>query len=109
MLVSVGLLAVVGIMPLFSGSMLRFELKLESESAGGFKRRTSSLSSCRILDPRVPNHPDALVFCVIAIPADVLPYRSNEVTPTIVNHNRSLSSLPNSEASEYIIDDIGSE
>jgi hypothetical protein len=31
------------------------------------------------------------------------------VTPTIVNHSRSLSSLPSSEASEYIIDDNGSE
>lgn len=54
MLVSVGLLAVVGIIPL-SIELLRPEL---SVSSGGFRRRTSSRKSCLILDPRAPSHPD---------------------------------------------------
>lgn len=57
MLVSVGLRAVVGIMPLFSGKVFRFDPYPESLSSGGFKRRTSSRSSCRIRDPRVPIQP----------------------------------------------------
>ena len=111
-LVSVGLLAVVGIMPQFSGNVPLFALKLLSDNSGGFNRRTSSRSSCRILDPRVPSQPEGDVddFCVeMATPADVRPYRSIEVTPTIVNHSRSLSSRPSSDAKEYIIEDIGSE
>lgn len=112
MLVSVGLLAVVGMIPLFSGSAFRFEPKLESDSSGGFRRRTSSRKSCRIRDPRLPSHPDGAVedFCVdMATPIVVRPYNSIEVTPTIVIHSKSLSSLPSSEAREYIIEDIGSE
>lgn len=74
MLVSVGLLAVVGIIPLFSGSEFLFELKLESDNSGGFRRRTSSRRSCRIRDPRVPSHPDVVVFCVdIATPTEDRP------------------------------------
>lgn len=112
MLVSVGLRAVVGMMPLFSGSVFRFELKLESESSGGFRRRTSSRKSCRILDPRVPSQPfgEADIFCVVtATPTEERPYSSIDVTPTIVIQSRSLSSRPSSEAKEYIIDEIGSE
>jgi len=110
MLVSVGLRAVVGMMPLFSGSEFRFELKLESESSGGFRRRTSSRRICRIRDPLVPSQPDVEDFCEeIETPVDDRPYNSIEVTPTIVIHNRSLSSLPSSEAKEYIIEDMGSE
>jgi hypothetical protein len=112
MLVSVGLRAVVGMIPLFSGNMLRFALWPESERSGGFKRRTSSRSSCRIRDPRDPIQPvgDADDFCVdIATPLEDRPYSSIDVTPTIVIHSRSLSSRPSSEAREYIIDDIGSE
>lgn len=110
MLVSVGLRAVVGIIPLFSGSEFRFELKLESESSGGFRRRTSSRSSCRIRDPLVPSQPDVEDFWEeIETPDDDRPYNSIDVTPTIVIHSRSLSSRPNSDAREYIIEDIGSE
>jgi|SRR4030088_1707935 hypothetical protein len=111
MLVSVGLRAVVGMIPLFSGNWLRFEVKLESESSGGFRRRTSSRKSCRIRDPLEPNHPAALVgfWVETATPTDDRPYNSIEVTPTIAIHRRSLSSLPRSEAREYIIEDIGSE
>jgi hypothetical protein len=111
MLVSVGLRAVVGMIPLFSGNELRFPLNAESESSGGFKRRTSSRNSCRIRDPRVPSHPFAeFVFdVVIATPTEDRPYSSIDVTPTIVIHRRSLSSRPSSDAKEYIIDDIGSE
>lgn len=111
MLVSVGLLAVVGIIPLFSGNWLRFEVKLVSVSSGGFRRRTSSRKSCRIRDPLEPSHPPKLdCFSVeTATPTEDLPYSSIEVTPTIAIHRRSLSSLPSSEAREYIIDDIGSE
>jgi hypothetical protein len=112
MLVSVGLRAVVGMIPLFSGRELRFKLKVESDSSGGFKRLTSSLKSCRIRDPRVPSHPvrDAEDFCEeTATPVEERPYNSIEVTPTIVIHSRSLSSRPSSEAREYIIDAIGSE
>ena len=109
--VSVGLRAVVGITPLFSGNIFRFALKLESESSGGFRRRTSSLSSCRIRDPRVPSQPlGDEVFCVvIATPTEDRPYNSIDVTPTIVIHSKSLSSRPSSDAKEYIIEDIGSE
>jgi hypothetical protein len=57
MLVSVGLRAVVGMIPLFSGNIFRFEVKLESESSGGFRRRTSSLSSCLVRDPLFPSQP----------------------------------------------------
>jgi hypothetical protein len=111
MLVSVGLRAVVGMIPLFSGSWLRFDVKLESASSGGFRRRTSSRKSCRIRDPREPSHPAVLVglSVVTATPTDERPYNSIEVTPTIAIHKRSLSSLPRSDAREYIIDDIGSE
>jgi hypothetical protein len=111
MLVSVGLRAVVGMIPLFSGSAFRFDVE-ESASSGGFKRRTSSRNSCRIRDPLVPSHPegDAEDFCVeIATPVEERPYSSMDVTPTIVIQSRSLSSLPSSEAREYIIDAIGSE
>lgn len=112
MLVSVGLRAVVGIIPLFSGNVFLFPLKLDSASSGGFNLRTSSRNNCRILDPRVPSQPlgDAVDFCeVIATPIDDRPYSSIDVTPTIVIHSRSLSSLPSSDAREYIIEDIGSE
>jgi hypothetical protein len=111
MLVSVGLRAVVGMMPLFSGNIFRLPLKLESESSGGFKRRTSSRSSCRIRDPRVPSQPfgEDDFEVEIATPTDDRPYSSIEVTPTIVIHSKSLSSRPSSEAREYIIDEIGSE
>ncbi len=57
MLVSVGLLAVVGMIPLFSGNAFLLPLKLESASSGGFNRRTSSRNNCRILDPLVPSQP----------------------------------------------------
>lgn len=109
MLLSVGLRAVVGIMPILSGDILRFEAELESDSSGGFNRRTSSLKSCRILDPRVPSQPEVDFWVVTATPAADRPYSSIEVTPTMVNHNRSLSSLPSSEAKEYTIEEIGSE
>jgi hypothetical protein len=112
MLLSSGLRAVVGIIPLFSGDMFRFEEKLESDNSGGFKRRTSSRNSCRIREPLVPNHPDDAfdAFPVVtATPIDDRPYSSMEVTPTIAIHRRSLSSLPSSDAKEYIIQDIGSE
>jgi hypothetical protein len=111
MLVSVGLRAVVGIIPLFSDSWLRFEVKLESESSGGLRRRTSSRKSCRMRDPLDPSHPAELdgFWVETATPTDDLPYNSIEVTPTIAIHKRSLSSRPRSDAREYIIDDIGSE
>jgi hypothetical protein len=111
MLVSVGLRAVVGMMPLFSGSWLRLDVKLESDSSGGFKRRTSSRKSCRIRDPLDPNQPAELegLWVETATPTEDRPYSSIEVTPTIAIHNMSLSSLPRSEAREYIIEDIGSE
>lgn len=112
MLVSVGLRAVVGIMPLFSGDIFLFALKLESDNSGGFRRRTSSRSNWRIRDPRVPSQPaeGALVFPdETATPTEERPYNSIEVTPTMVIHKRSLSSRPSSEAREYIIEDIGSE
>jgi hypothetical protein len=111
-LVSVGLLAVVGMMPLFSGDILRLPLELASVSSGGFNRRTSSRSNCRIRKPRVPSQPlgNCEVFGVeMATPTDDRPYNSMDVTPTIVIHRRSLSSLPNSEAREYIMEDMGSE
>lgn len=109
-LVSVGLRAVVGMMPLFSGDIFLFELKAESESSGGLRRRTSSLKSCRVRDPREPNHPDGEDFSVVtATPIADRPYSSCELTPTTVIHSRSLSSRPNSDAREYIIEDIGSE
>jgi hypothetical protein len=109
-LVSVGLRAVVGIIPLFSADILRFELKLDSESSGGLRRRTSSRKTCRVLEPLVPSQPDVVGFCVVtATPTDDRPYSSCEVTPTIVNQSRSLSSLPSSEAREYIIEAMGSE
>ena len=111
MLVSVGLRAVVGIIPLFSGNIFRLPLKLESKSSGGFKRRTSSRSNCRIRDPRVPSQPfgEDDFPVEIATPTEDRPYNSIEVTPTIVIHSKSLSSRPSSEASEYIMDEIGSE
>jgi len=107
--VSVGLLAVVGIMPLASGKALLPEP--ESKISGGFKRRTSSRSNCRILNPLVPIQPlGEFDFCVdIATPTEDLPYSSIDETPTIAIHRRSLSSRPSSDASEYIIEDIGSE
>jgi hypothetical protein len=111
-LLSSGLRAVVGIIPLFSGDMFRFEEKLESDSSGGFRRRTSSRKSCRIREPLVPNHPDvALVDIpeVTATPIDDRPYNSIEVTPTIAIQRRSLSSLPSSDAKEYNMQDMGSE
>jgi hypothetical protein len=43
------------------------------------------------------------------MPAEERPYNSIEVTPTMASHRRSLSSRPNSEANEYIMDEIGSE
>jgi hypothetical protein len=46
---------------------------------------------------------------VIATPTEDRPYNSIDVTPTMVIHRSSLSSLPSSEAKEYIIEDIGSE
>jgi hypothetical protein len=110
--VSVGLRAVVGIIPLFSGSKFRFELYPESDSSGGFKRRTSSRKSCRIRNPRVPIQPDEVVgvfWLETATPIADRPYNSIEVTPTIVIHKRSLSSRPSSDASEYIIEAMGSE
>lgn len=112
-LVSVGLLAVVGIMPVLSLYELR--LPFDSISSGGFNRRTSSRSSCLIRAPRMPNHPEGRCGCSedfcddTATPAKERPYSSREVTPTIVSQRRSLSSRPNSEAREYIIDEIGSE
>lgn len=112
MLVSVGLRAVVGMMPLFSGSIFLFALKLESDNSGGFKRRTSSRSSWRIRDPRVPSQPEEGALDLpddTATPTEDRPYNSIEVTPTIVIHKRSLSSRPSSEAREYIMEDIGSE
>jgi hypothetical protein len=44
-----------------------------------------------------------------ATPTEDLPYNSIDVTPTIAIQSISLSSRPSSEASEYIIEDIGSE
>jgi hypothetical protein len=98
-------------MPLFSGKMFRLPLKFESDSSGGFKRRTSSRSNCRIRDPREPSQPfgDNDFEVDTATPTEDRPYSSIDVTPTIVIHSRSLSSRPSSEAREYIIDDIGSE
>jgi len=56
MLLSVGLFAVVGIIPLFSSMMARFrDEDDDSLSSGGFKRRTSSRSNCRSWDPRWPS------------------------------------------------------
>lgn len=107
---SVGLRAVVGITPLFSDNL--FALKLESDSSGGFRRRTSSRRSCRIRDPRVPSQPelDADRFWEeTATPIEDRPYNSIDVTPTIVIQRRSLSSRPSSEAREYIMEDIGSQ
>jgi len=110
MLVSVGLRAVVGMTPLFSDCMFRFALKLASASSGGFYRRVSSLSSCRIRDPRVPIQPFGEGLEVpTATPTEDLPYCSIEVTPTIDIQSSSLSSRPRSEAKEYIIEDMGSE
>ena len=111
MLVSVGLRAVVGMIPLFSGNEFRLPPKLASDNSGGFKRLTSSRSNCRTRDPRVPSHPlgDDVFDVVIATPTEDRPYSSIDVTPTIVIQRRSLSSRPSSEAREYIIEEIGSE
>lgn len=111
MAVSVGDRAVVGMMPVFSGRMERLEEYDESVSSGGLRRRTSSRSSCRVLDPRVPSQPfsDVVDGVETATPTEERPYNSIDVTPTIAIHNMSLSSRPSSEASEYIMEDIGSE
>lgn len=111
-LVSVGLRAVVGMIPEFSGKVLRFPFELVSASSGGFKRRTSSRSNCRIRKPRDPNQPLGRfedLWVVTATPTEDRPYSSIDETPTIVIHSRSLSSLPSSDAKEYIMEDIGSE
>jgi hypothetical protein len=112
MLLSSGLRAVVGIIPLFSGDVLRCEEKLESDNSGGFRRRTSSRKSCLIREPLVPIHPDCEVVDLpeaTATPIADLPYNSIDVTPTIAIQRRSLSSRPSSDAKEYIMQDIGSE
>lgn len=58
MLVSVGLRAVVGMMPLLSEYEFLLPFDIESDASGGFRRLTSSLNNCRIRDPRIPSQPD---------------------------------------------------
>lgn len=103
---SSGLRAVVGMIPEASGRAF-------PDTSGGFNLRTSSRSSCRILAPRTPSQPEAgrpsELRVGTATPAEDRPYNSIDVTPTIVNQSKSLSSLPSSEASEYIIEEMGSE
>lgn len=61
----------------------------------------------------MPIHPEAgresPERAVTATPAEERPYSSIDVTPTMLSHKRSLSSRPSSDASEYIMEEMGSE